>query len=389
MKKLLLCVVSFALLSAAVFGQAAPAAPAGQAHDITGNWQGTLHAGNNNLRLVLKISKALNGTLSAVAYSIDQGAQPMNASSVTLDGLTFKFSISLIGGSYEGKLSSDGNSIVGNWTQGTPLPLTWARATPQTAWEIPAPPPPPKAMAADADPSFEVATIKPNNSGKPNLQALVVRGRNFETVNSSLGDLISFAYEVQREQIVNGPPWLNSDRYDISAIPDQPGMPNPAQIRSMIKKLLTSRFKLTFHEEKRDLSAYVLTIAKNGNKLSPTEIKGNLPGLGMRPTADGLMILVRNATMKDYTGFLQTLVLDRPVVDQTGLTGKYDFQFTFTPNESQFHGHSPLPPATPAKPYSAPNLFEAMQQQLGLKMESRKTPVDVIAIDHVDHPSPN
>lgn len=383
MKKLLLSIVSFALLSSvALYGQAAPA------HGIAGTWQGTLHAGDKNPRLVLKVSKALNGTLSAVVYSIDQSGEPVNASSVTLDGSTFKFSITMAGASYQGKLSEDGNIIAGVLTQGTPHPLTFARATPETAWEIPAPPPPPKLMAADADPAFEVATIKPNNSGKPSLQVLTLKGRTFETVNSSLEDLISFAYRVQAEQIVNRPPWLNSDRYDISAIPDQPGTPDLEQLRIMIRKLIANRFKLSFHKEKRDLSAYVLTTVKNGVKLKPTEVKGPLPGVGTRATADGLMILVRNATMRDFTGFMQGLVLDRPMVDQTGLTGRYDFQFTFTPNDSQFHGHSPLPPKTGA-PYSAPNLFEALQQQLGLKMESRKTAVDVIAIDHVEHPSPN
>lgn len=388
MKTLLLCAVSFVILSAgALYGQAAPAQVTPD-HDIAGTWQGTLHPGNRNLRLVLKVSKALNGALSAVAYSIDQGAQPINASSVTLDGSTFKFSIDLIGGSYEGKLSADGNSIVGNWTQGTPLPLTFVRATPETAWEIPAPPPPPKLMAANADPSFEVATIKPNNSGKPGLQGLVLRGRNFETVNSSLGDLISFAYEVQKEQIVNAPAWVNSDRYDITAIPDEPGEPNPEQVRVMIRKLLANRFRLEFHREKRDLPAYVLTIAKNGEKLKPSEVKGPLPGLGMRPGSGGLMILVRNATMGDFATFMQSLVLDRPMVDQTGLAGKYDFHFTFTPNDSQFNGHPPLQPKTGA-PYSAPDLFEALQQQLGLKVESRKTPVGVIVIDRADHPTPN
>ena len=101
-------------------------------------------------------------------YSIDQASQAINASSVTLDGSTFKYSVALIGDSYEGTLSADGNTIVGSWTQGpSPLPLTLVRATKETAWEIPIPPPPPKPMAADANPSFEVATVKPS---KPEAQ---------------------------------------------------------------------------------------------------------------------------------------------------------------------------------------------------------------------------
>lgn len=395
MKKLLLCVVSFVvLLASALHAQVAAQtqAPAqSQAHDITGTWQGTLHVGGDH-RMVLKVSKDDKGVLKAVDYYFGpQGAQPVNASSITLDRSTFKFAIQLMDASYEGKLSADGNSITGSWSFGANLlPLTFERATPETAWEIPPPPTPLKPMAADADPSFEVATIKPNNSGKPNLQGLTMRGRNFATRNSSVSDLISFAYEVQARQIVNAPSWLNSDRYDIDAVPDQEGSPNPEQIRIMIRKLLADRFKLTFHKEKRELSAYVLTVGKGGPKLAPTEGRGNLPGFAMLPGTGGLTILAQNATLQEFaTTFLQTLVLDRPVVNQTGLTGKYDFHFTFTPDESEFNGHPPSMPAQTDAANTAPNLFDAMQQQLGLKLESQKAPVDVIVIDHVEHPSPN
>ena len=361
-------------------------------HDVTGTWQGTLHA-QKDLRTILKVSKD-DGRLKAVMYSIDQGAQPINASSVTLDGSSFKYSIDLIGGSYEGKLSADGKSIVGTWSQGpNPLPLTLVRPTPETAWEIPPPPAPPKLMAPDANPSFDVATIKPNNSGAPSMQGLTVRGRNFATRNSSLGDLISFAYQVQAKQVVGAPEWTNTDRYDIAAVPDQEGVPNPEQLRVMVRKLLADRFKLTFHHEKRELSAYVLTVGKDGNKMTPTQMHGPLPGLGFAPGKGGLRMGMMNGTMADFTGLLQTLVLDRPVVDQTGITGKYDFTFTFTPDDSEFNGHPPqLPKQTAdgaADVDAAPGLFDAMQQQIGLKLDAKKTAVDVLVIDHVEKPSPN
>jgi hypothetical protein len=197
---------------------AAPAtASAGTVHargNIAGDWQGTLQA-EKSLRIVLKISKSDKGW-DAMMYSIDQGAFPIKASSVTLNGSTLKFSVEMIGGNYEGTLSADGNSIAGTWTQGpNPLPLTLIRTTKETAWEIPAPPPPPKLMAADADPSFDVATIKPNNSGGTSMQGLYLRGRSFSIRNGSLADMVAFAYNVHKKQLVNGPGWMDNDRFDI------------------------------------------------------------------------------------------------------------------------------------------------------------------------------
>ena len=118
---------------------------------IVGKWQGTLKA-DHDLRIILVITKD-DGRLGATMYSIDQGAMPIKVSSISMDGAALKCTVDLIGGTYEGKLSDDGNTITGTWTQGpTPQPLVLARATKETAWEIPAPPPPPKLMAADADP---------------------------------------------------------------------------------------------------------------------------------------------------------------------------------------------------------------------------------------------
>jgi uncharacterized protein (TIGR03435 family) len=295
-----------------------------------------------------------------------------------------------MGANYEGTVGGDGNSIVGTWTQGTnSLPLTLVRPTAETAWEIPTPPPPPKPMAENADPSFDVATIKPNNSGASGIQGLTLNGRNFATRNASLGDLMGFAYEVQAKQIVGAPDWSDKDRYDIAAVPDQEGQPNVQQLRLMVQKLLTSRFNLKFHQEKRDLSAYVLTVGKNGQKLNPTQLKGSLPGMGMRPGPTGLTMVMANARMADFTSFLQMLVLDRPVVDRTGITGRFDYTVTFTPDDSEFNGHPPKLPATAETADAAPNLFTAIQEQLGLKLDAEKTGVDVIAIDHVEKPSPN
>ena len=382
MKRLMLCLMALvALMGVSLRAQGTT--------DITGNWQGTLTPPNGKeLRIIMALTRD-DGRLKATMYSIDQGGQPIKANSTSLDGASFKFAIDMIGGTYDGKLSADGKTITGTWTQGTPAPLNLVRATKETAWEIPAPPPPPKLMAANADPSFDVATIKPNDTGATSMQGLNVRGRNFSTRASSLGDLIGFAYNVQIKQISGGPDWMTKDRYDIAAVPDVEGIPNGDQLRSMIRKLLTDRFKLTFHHEKKEFSAFVLSVAKDGPKLTVSESKNPLPGLGFGPGKGGLGCRVNNGTMAEFTSFLQQLVLDRPVVDETGLTSRYDFNFVFTPDDSQFNGHPPQLPKAADDVEAAPSLFEAVQQKLGLKLEAKKAMVDVITIDHVEKPTAN
>jgi uncharacterized protein (TIGR03435 family) len=386
MKKLMLCLVALAALVAPTALRAQSAAPTAPG-DLSGNWQGTLKVGKD-LRVIFNIYKGDKDGWSAKMYSIDQTAQPIPVASVTRQDSVVKIAVDMIGGSYEGKLAADGKSISGTGPQGgQPLPLTLLRATPETAWEIPDAPKPPTPMAADADPSFDVATIKPNPSGETHIQGLTMNGRDIIVRNGSLADLIGAAYSVQTNQIVNGPGWMESDRYDIHAIPDQPGSPNLVQFRSILRKLLEDRYQLKIHHEKRDLSAYVLTVGKTGQKLTPTQLKGTLPGFGVSPGSGGLTLHMVNGTMNDFTSFLQMIVLDKPVVDQTAIAGKYDCNVTFTPEDWQFNGHPPKVAASDVT--EAPNLFDAIQQQLGLKLTAQKTAVDVIVIDHVEKPSPN
>jgi uncharacterized protein (TIGR03435 family) len=338
---------------------------------------------------VLKVTKADGGGWSAVNYSIDQGGRAMNTSAVTLQGGVFRFQVPSVNGSYEGKLSVDGSTIVGNWTQGpNPLPLTFVRATKETAWEIPAPPPPPKMMAADADPSFEVATIKPNNSELPG-KGINVNGRNFTTRNTSLADLIKFAYKVNEKQIVGAPDWWDKDKYDIAAVvADGAGTPSDAQWHSMMRKLIMERFKLKFHNEKKELSVYVFSVGKDGPKNLTKSLSTNfLPGFGFGPDPAGMVSSAQNATMAEYADMvLQGRLMDRPVLNQTGIEGRYDFKVTFMPDESLFGGHGP---PVPVSDNPAPNFFTALQEQLGLKLDATKAPADVMVIDRVEKPSDN
>jgi uncharacterized protein (TIGR03435 family) len=357
------------------------------AQDITGQWQGTLKL-QQDVRVILVIAKESGALKGTIYFNIDYGTRPQKASSISLGGSTFKFI--LIAATYEGKLSADGNTIAGTWTMGpTPNPLVLVRATKTDAWEIPGPPPPLKLMPADADPSFEVATIKPNDSGFASLQHLRWNGHDFNTTASSVEDLIVYSYQVQAKQIVGGPSWMRSDRYDTVAVPDVEGQPNTEQFRTMIRKLLADRFQLKFHKETRDMSAFVLTVDKGGAKIAHTQFNGPMAGFGSRPATGGLTQSMNNGTIQDFISNLEWYVgLDRPMVDHTGLQGRFDLAVTFLPDETQFNGHSPIGKiADGVEP--APSLFEAMQQQLGLKVSSEKTAVDVIAIDHVEKPSPN
>ena len=326
-------------------------------------------------------------------YSIDQGAQPIEATSVARQGSTIKVVVDAIGGTFEGKLSDDARTITGTWTQGPqPLPLVMVRATTETAWEIPPPPPPPKLLPADADPSFAVATTsrKPNPSGATALQRLTTDGHGFVVRNASLGDLIAFAYDVQMKQIVQADrSWMDEDRYDLDARQDQDGLASDHQLRSMMRKLLEDRFQLKAHQDQREMSAFVLTVGKTGQKLTPTQSKGPLPGMGFRPSPGGVMLNINNGTLSDLTDFLQSAVLDKPVVNHTEIAGRFDIRVKFTPDDSQFKGHPPKVPEADATVEAAPSLFEAIEQQLGLKLSAEKAQVNVIALDHVEKPSAN
>jgi uncharacterized protein (TIGR03435 family) len=359
---------------------------ASKAPDIAGIWQGTLATPGKSLRLVLKVSKADDGAWKAISYSIDQGGQPIPVSTITLQGSTVKYSIMMIDGSFEGKLSPDGASIAGTWTQGSSLPLTYARVTPDTAWAIPEPPPRLPPMAADANPEFEVATIKPSKPDTPG-KMFRVNVRHFSTLNTTLDDLIIFAYGIHVRQIIDGPAWFGSDKYDLDAQPDGQGQPNEKQWKTMVQKLLADRFKLAFHRDKKELSAYALVVGKNGPKLTKSQGEPNgLPGLMFRGPG---IFHASNATMANFAGILQGAVLDRPVVDQTGLEGKYDFPLKWTPDESQFASFDRKMPPLSDNADAPPGLFTAIQEQLGLKLESTKAPVEVLVIDHVEKPSEN
>ena len=370
---------------------AAPAAQAASGQDILGTWQGTLHIAqaNKDLRTVVQIAKTDTGGYRATLYSIDQGGQPIVANKAGFEGGVLKFSIEAIGGSYEGKMAADGKTIAGTWTQGPgTLALNLERATADTAWPIPEPI---KTMAADANPGFDVVTVKPSEPGKQG-KGFTFRGRDLMTFNTNLNDLLAMAYGVHAKQIVGAPDWAGSALYDIDGVPDVPGQPSSKQMETLIQKLLSDRFQLKFHHETRELSVYAITVVSGGPKMTKTTAgSADHPSFLFRGLGD---LVVADMTIADFAKWMQSSVMDKPVVDQSGLKDKYDFTLKWTPDDSQFaqfRGTGTVTPAAGASdnPNAPPSLYTAVQEQLGLKITATKAPDDVIVIDHVEKPSAN
>ena len=369
----------------ALFGQSFP-----------GTWQGALkipQAPNGELRIVLKISTTAADKLAADFFSIDQRTPAIPATSITASGSALKMTIEAINGAYEGRMSADGKTINGTWTQqGNSLPLDLARATPETAWTIPEPPPPPKMMDPKATPEFEVATIKPSDPNRPGWGITVNASGVFRTLNTSLNDLIKFAYDVHAKQVVGSPAWADSEKFDVEAKPDTRGMPSVNQMKMMLQKLLADRFSLTFHNEKKELSVYSITVLKSGAKIKKEESSNiPVPGFGGLPQRG---FNARNATIAEFARVLQAQFMDMPVVDETGLGDtRYTFVVKFTPDPGMRPFGGGLPPTSAqtgaTDPDAPPDLYSALELQLGLRLQKAKAPVEVMIIDKVEKPSAN
>jgi len=370
---------------------AAPAtAPPASPTDLAGIWQGTLHIAqaNRDLRTEIKIAKEADASYKLTFYSIDQGGQPFVADKTAFENGTLTFSMDAIGGKYEGKMSVDGKTINGTWTQGpNGLTLNLERTTEDAAWPIPEPV---KAMAPDAHPKFDVATIKPSQPNQPG-KGFGFNGTHTRTFHTNVNDLIAVAYGMHSKQIIGAPDWLGTDLYDIDGVADVPGRPSIKQMGEMVQGLLADRFALKFHHEQRELSVYAIQLASSGPKMKETTAGPNDPqAFGLRGFGD---LIVRNMTMKEFASWMQSGIMDKPVIDQTGLTARYDFNLKWTPDDSQFAQfrgtNGPIQPPAGDNPDAPPSLYTALQEQLGLKFTATKAMDDVIVIDHVEKPSSN
>jgi uncharacterized protein (TIGR03435 family) len=355
------------------------------AQDLAGAWQGTLNApGGAQLRLVFRVTKGPDGKFAGQGFSIDQGGQAIPMNAISVDGRTVKWKVDLINASYEGTFSADGNTITGTLTQGMPTPLNLVRATPQSAWAIPEPTPPPKPMDPNADPGIEVASVKASPVDARG-RLYTMRGDRLMAINVSTMNLITFVYDLHEQQVSGAQNWAAADKFEIMVKPDTPGQPNIAQMKLILRKVLAERFQLKTHTEKREITVYAMTLPANTkHKLMPSTTTGNLPSL-LFPRAG--LLPARNATMTELAQSLQGAVLDRPVVNRTGIEGRYDFTLDWQVDETQFASFGP--PQAPPPDSGKPNIYEAFQQQLGLKLERGKAPADVMVIDKLEKPSEN
>jgi uncharacterized protein (TIGR03435 family) len=237
--------------------------------------------------------------------------------------------------------------------------------------------------------AFEVATIKP----APDSRARFIRMQSvnrFYATGFTLQALVAAAYSLTPSAISGGAAWTDTDRYDILASTPGDTQPKLDEQMTMLRKLLTDRFQLTFHREPKELPVYALTVAKGAPKLKEsTAPPGELPYLinTIYPEEKGgvhAVLPARNATMAQFTAMMQRGVMDRMVLDKTGLSGTYDFELEWTPDENQFGGQLPRS-VEPSKP----SLFTAIQEQLGLRLEATKGLVSALVIDRVERPSEN
>jgi uncharacterized protein (TIGR03435 family) len=244
-------------------------------------------------------------------------------------------------------------------------------------------------MPTGAKPEFTVATIKPSRPDAPR-GGYGFRGQDVTTTNVTVNWMIKLAYNVHARQIEGGPAWLDSAKYDTVGRPDTPGQPSRDQMKLMIQKLLVDRFQLKFHIEKKELPVYAMVVLKTGPKITMSAGDPNaFPGIGFGQGPGVLSLIGRNTGLDGVANALQSNILDKPVVNQTGLTGRYDFALRWTPDAGQISNFGQLPPGPAADPDSPPDIFTAFQQQLGLKLESTKARVDVMVIDKIERPSEN
>ena len=248
--------------------------------------------------------------------------------------------------------------------------------------------------------SFEVATVKPIDPKNPHPPSVMISGDRFEATGMTLNELIKIAYDLNYgadRQVSGGPAWTGSTRFDVEARED-PALGEKLQelsseergkqLREMLRGLLAERFKLVLHHQSSELSIYELVTAKSGSKLMPSVAQASSSNEDSSSKPRSWIRFAGTGVLEGNDADLATLVTalsmqpeigGRLVMDKTGLTDKYDFTLKWTPDMG----------AGPPGADAGPSLFTALQDELGLRLQPTKAPVDVIVIDHVELPSAN
>ena len=239
------------------------------------------------------------------------------------------------------------------------------------------------ALWAQTQPAFEAASVKLSDPKDPAAAIEFGAGGRF-AANIGLKYVIERAYDVEDYQVSGDPDWLKSDRYAFQA--KTQGAASQDQVRLMVQTLLAERFRLKIRRESRDLPVYALVVDKNGPKLPVAKDPTLCDGHGCFGIGRG-NFTASGATLP-WTAKVLNRILDRPVVDKTQIAGNYDFKLHFDPS-SAFSPMMATPAARNAPDLGEPSIFTAIQEQIGLKLDPRKEPVEVLVIEHVERPSEN
>jgi uncharacterized protein (TIGR03435 family) len=235
-------------------------------------------------------------------------------------------------------------------------------------------------LRAQSPDTFDVVSVKPNTNGISNAVPPSRSNGSYSASNVALKSVIANAYEVRIFQIEGGPDWLTSERFDIIARGREgtPDRPRPAMLRT----LLAERFKLVAHVETREQQVYSLTLLRGDGRLGP-QLKPSAPPSGSSSGFPGVSVgngtarINGRVSMDTFAIMLTSSVFNQRVINRTGLDGEFDFDLRFTPDSS------------PAAAPEFPSIFTAVQEQLGLKLEASRGPVDVLVIDSVERPTPD
>jgi uncharacterized protein (TIGR03435 family) len=240
--------------------------------------------------------------------------------------------------------------------------------------------------------AFEVATVKPTSPDWTRGRYIRMEGAHeFVVRNHVLRTLIAAAYNLNPKTVSGGPSWVDSDHFDIVA--ETPGDTPPSydEQMTMLQKFLADRFALKFHREQKQMPVFAFRIANGGPKLktstaSPDAFPEGPPPLIFVVSPTTIKLPAHYASMTELASVFQRAVLDRPVLDETGLSGRYDFDLEFTPDETEWGGAFA---GRQNADSDKPGLYTAIQEQLGLKLEATTGAVDTLVIDHIEPPSPN